>query len=337
MSGDDKTNSPSIEAPQEEQGYKTVFGLPEEVYVRTAASGNYTPTIHELDELAMENKVTATENRILLFIKSKTVYFRNTHIKLKRKDIQTALGIPQANVYNSVKSLVQKGYLLEKALPDNYFYYGLNPQYFKGIIVLRSVSEVGYRINRQDKLDKGLICYSKKPYNLYQKAIDLIANCYSETDPNARDYKGFFALKYILLKYISLNGLSDQKARMVTGIFDTLSNPEYMLKKFSQLMHDHPRSLNGMFQEIDRANREGTNGFGLGRLIKDPITHIVNSWPSMKNEWMRSLPLHTMDMSEEAIRRRSTHFEALQACYQKKNVIPFKKKKSPIQIQSGSE
>jgi hypothetical protein len=314
----------SDQKPQEGYTFKTPFGLKEEVFMRTVAKGNYSPVIHEFEDLILRKVVTYNEYRILVFIKSKTVNFRNTHVRLRRKDIQGQLGMTQAKTYLALKSLVEKKLILEKADIDNYFFYALDPATFGGIIVLRSISEAPYRLNVAEKRQKGTLpkWNTKKELTQYQKGIDLMSNWYREDESIIRNYSGFDFLKYTLLKYILLNGISAGYSQETLKLLEGTQNPEFMIKQFSSLIQKNPSYSRGIIEELLRANRQGTDGQGRP-IQKNAVAYVITSWDTVRHHW-HNLD-HKIDMSPEAVLRRSQIFAVIQEYPIASNVIPLKK------------
>ncbi len=308
--------------------FTTPFGLKEGDFMRTVAKGNYTPAIHEFENLVIDKKVTFSEFRILTVIKAKTINFRNTHIRMRRKDIAKALKMDLGDAYRSIKTLYDKGYLLEKKDTDSYFFYAINPAVFGGTIILRSQSEVSYRLNVFEKKRMGIYKpngknpHGKSPQSLWEKSKEFMGKSHKEDEVMFRNYSGFEMLKYILLKYILLNGISAVKSQECLRLVEETRNPEFMIKQFSTLLQKQPANSRGIVEELLRANRDGTDGNG--RPIKtNAIAYIITCWDSVKHHW-QNLD-HKIDMSIEAVEMRKGMFELIQEYEIQSNVVQLKK------------
>ncbi len=303
--------------------FKTPFGILEEVYVRTAAKGRYTPTIHEFDDLVISNNLKPNEKRILFFIKKKTVNFWNTHVRMRRKDIQADLQLAKPQVLIAIRNLVESGYLLEKSDIDDYYFYGINPSKFPGIFILRSVNDHGHRINRNEKLSHGVIHRGMKKITTgYEKGTAWVLKSYPEDELTIRNLSAFETLKYILLKYTSLNSSSSIKAEKIFEICSKASNPEFLIKQFVQLMHKHPYTNRSIVEQIILAHHSGqdANGFPIRT---NAVSYVISCWDSLKVHWQ--MLDYKVDMSADVILKRNEAYECIMDYPIENNVIEFKR------------
>ncbi len=307
-----------------EFSFITPFGFKEEVFMRSVAKGNYTPTVHEIEDLIINKKVTFNEARVLYFIKSKTVDFRNTHVRLKRKDIAIGLKLDQGDTYRAIKSLTKQQYLLEKEDSENYFFYALHPVTFGGIIVLRSKAEVASRLNVSEKRRLGISpkSHGKTPLSVWEKAIEVMGKHHREDESIIRNYSGFEMLKYTLLKYILLNGISAGKSQEIVKLLEGTQNPEYMIKQFTCLFQKHPSSSRGIVEEFLRAHREGTDANGHA-IKKNAAAYLIASWDQVKHHW-QNLD-HHIDMDVQSVANRKEIFDLIQSYPIKDNVVSMKR------------
>jgi hypothetical protein len=303
--------------------FKTPFGILEEEFVRTVAKGNYSPVVHELDQLILQGKLTYNELKVLYYIKSKTIDFRNTHIRLRRKDIASALKIDPSNNFKAIKSLVLEKYILEKEDQDSYFYYALNPKIFGGTIVLRSTSEASRRLNTNEKRRLGIKTNGNKPRILWQKAKDLMVKYHKEDLEMLEKTDAYAALKYTLIKYTLLNGLSALAGERIFQILDQANNPEYLIKQFVSLMETQPDHVLGMSKELIRAYTENTDCNN--RPIKtNAATYFITCWDNEAKKHWQSL-VFKQDHSPEMVAKRKEYFEVIMDYPITSNVVSFKK------------
>jgi hypothetical protein len=292
--------------------FSSRLGIPEEAFVRTSKTGRYTPTIHEMDDLLVNGEISYNEARILTFIKLKTVAFRNTDIRLKRKDLQDSLKITQCRLNHAIRSLIDKKYLIEKEDKDHYYFYGLNPITFGGVIVLRSDTESVYRINRsrkplsilngvsRRKSDPG---YIKKIASWYQKDIEEISKWYRETDLSTRIDSPISALKYTLIKYNLINGLSASRNDLITNLLEGIVAPEHGIKGLVALIQKNPVDSKAITEEMLRAHRTNVDWVTQKPLLGDALTYILIRWDQVKHHYMTNFS-HKIDLSPEAVALR---------------------------------
>lgn len=308
---------------EKEKRFKTPLGFSEEEFVRTVAKGNYVPTIHEFDELVIEKKVTFNEFRVLCVIKTKTINFRNTHTRQRRKDIAKVLHMDLGDASRAIKSLVAKGFILEKEDCDSYYYYAINPVKFHGVIILRSASEAGYRLNVTEKKRLGVYKpHGKSPKSLWEKAKDFMGKSHKEDELIIRNYNDFEMLKYTLLKYILLNGVSTLRSQECIRILEETQNPEFMMKQFAALLQKNPNLSGGLVEEFLRANRDGTDGQGRP-IHKNAAAYIITGWDAVKHHY-QNFP-HKIDQSPEAVQMRKAIADLIQEYPIASNVVPFSK------------
>jgi len=286
--------------------FMTRLGIEEVKFVRTAKKGNYTPTIHEIDHLIIEGKITPNELKVLTFIKLKTISFRNTETRLKRKDIQEKLQMNKRMLREAIHGLIEKRYLLEVADKDDYYFYGLNPDTFDGLIVLRSEAESLYRLNRNLKPIEFLNSQRSKkdPSKGSEKYPQWVLKVSSwgpfktpETQSIIRNYSAFEMLKYTLLKYIYLNGFSEARGQTILEIVSEIKNPEYLIKQLVALIQSSPTSGKGVTEELIRAHTHKTDAHN--RPIKtNALMYLVTCWGDVKRCYDSCIHFN-LDQSEE--------------------------------------
>jgi hypothetical protein len=315
----------SDQKSQEGCSFNSPFGLKEEDFVRTVAQGKYTPTAHEFEDLILEKKVTFNEFRVLIYIKTKTINFWKTHTRLRRKDIAAALELDRGDTFKAIKSLVGKGYILEKEHMDSYYFYGINPQKFNGVIIMRSKTEAKHRLNVVEKKRLGIYepkASGKNPLVLWEKAINFVGKHHKEDEIIVRNYSAFQLLKYILLKYTLLNSISDARAIKILEILEATTNADFMIKQFVALLQKQPMHAGAIVEELLRADREKKDG--QGRSIRtNAVAYLITGWDGIKHHYQSFH--HKMNMSEEAIQRRKEIAELIAEYPIETNVILLKK------------
>ncbi len=305
--------------------YKTRLGLNEEDYVRAVAKGNYTPSIQEIDDLIIDGKIKLNEAKLLLLIKKKTIAFRNTEVRARRKDLFGELKMAKPKFYAALESLVSQNYLIEQKDQDDYYFYSINPFTFGGTIVLRSVQEASHRINVNEKKRKGTylgpVRSTKKGPERYQKGTDWVTKRYPEEGSNIQNYSGFQTLKYIVLKYIYKNMLSHAKGEFLLKLAEETKQPEWTLIQFASLLDQYPLDGRALFEELMRAYRERTDAHGRV-LVSHPIAYLASTWSGVRFHYQNID--HRLDMSPEAIQDRKDHFEIIRAYPLENNVVSLK-------------
>lgn len=303
------------------QNFKTPFGINEEVFVRTAKQGDYTPLVHEVDRSIIQNELSLYEIRVVFYIKSKCVDFRNTHFRSKRKTIQESLGISKCKLFETLRSLIAKEYILEKLDEDNYYFYAIHPRLSP--IVLRSVKEATYRVNRQYKSKEQLISVTQKVTEWYLKGNEVLPKRYPEDKLTIQNYTPFETLKYILLKYILLNKHSLERGHKILQILEESKGPIFLIQGLTRIMQKSAHSSRAILEEILRASRERTNVQKFA-LTCDPAFYAISQWEAIKREWERID--HKWDEDELSVQIRQELYELIQSYPSKENVIPFQRK-----------
>jgi hypothetical protein len=315
--------------------FKTPFGILEEVYVRVAAQGKYNPVVQEFLNLILEGLVTYNELKILHHIHKHTIAFRNTHKSFRRKDIYQVLKIDKKEFYRSKDSLIKKGYLLEIGDKEDYYFYGLNPFKFNGLIVLKSKKSASEIINRETKRKLGLIHTGGKipskdgnlPQKVWENPKTLVGKYHPEDVLSLDNHSDFENLKYISIKYILLNQLSAVQAGKTLNIISEAGNPAYLLLEIIKLLQKQPSNSKGILSELDRAHREGTDCNGHPLKTNAPA-YLIKCWDTMAKRHWQSL-VHNVDMSEETTNRRLEWFQLIMTYpLSASNVIPLSVAKS---------
>jgi hypothetical protein len=316
----------------------TRLGIDEEVYVRTSKKGRYHICVTELEELILNDELTRNDLKLLYYIKSRTINFRNTELKIKRKDLQEALGITRSRFMDSLKRLTEKEYLIEKPDKDHYYLYGLNPYKFDGLIVLRSPADSVTKINRALKPAELLATYAKKKaadkdkeclaarLEWCQKAsalvskwdsnecIKLIENMYQidrknvsfwdiKMDLSDGNYSPSEILKYTLLKYTYLNSLSAPRGQKILEILEGIPNPEYGIKQLVALIHQRPYRIGAITEELLRAHREKQHAI-TKQTIRNELIYIVSEWDAVKSAYAQYQDTK-IDMTPELVEFRN--------------------------------
>jgi hypothetical protein len=293
-----------------EPKFTTPFGILEEIFMRPVSKGDYTPTVNQFQKLLIDNEINHTQTRVLFFIKSKTIDFRDTHCRMKRRDIAASLNLDQANTFKAIKSLIEKSLLLEKKDSDNYYFYALNPVTFGGVIVLRNQSEVYHRINSREKQRLGIYgkSHGKNTSGLWQKAKAFMVKYHNEEILSIENHSAFEILKYIILKYIYQNSLSDLTANLIFKIAEESPHPASLLLQLVDLMHAQPMHGRGMIEELKRAYTLKTDCYN--RPIKtNPIVYLVSCWDQAKIHWQNIQ--HNLDCTDQAKALRHELYEVI--------------------------
>jgi predicted transcriptional regulator len=275
----EKPNNPPENNPND-QSYN-IFGFKEEVFMRTSRAGKYTPTVDEIRDTILDNKLTLNEIRILLYIQKNTVSFRKTHFKTTRQKIQEALNIVQPKISIAIRNLLKNGYILEVKDKSDYgsYYYALHPQTFNGVIVLRSVHEVPYKINRESKgyTKKVYGDYTKKVSGLYQKGNDFIPKRYKEITGITEITDTYKLLQYILLQYILLHSISDARVVDLKLMTEEVRNPIKTMKNMMWLLINNTSYVKYIVQQIFEINEHKT-GFNKRPLMTHAMDYVCANW-----------------------------------------------------------
>lgn len=311
-----------------------IFGIKEEEFVRPAYKGNYTPTVDQLKDLFLDNKISHNEARILFYIEKHTVRFRKTHFKINRKKIQEDLGIVQPKVSSTIKSLKEKNYILEAPVENEKgcYYYCLNPKQFEGVIVLRSIKEI-YKVNKDSKNFITKKEYTKRVWALYQKGMGLIPKWYKETLQPHEIKNDFDLLQYIVLQYIYLHSISDAKESQIIKIqqiIDEEKKPLNALKKFAELVFEEDASnLRDLINELFRSHESRVDAVWKKDIKYSVIGSLSVCWPSLRKSFMvykRNQPIQIDIEKQTAINQIKELYQSyLDIIQPKAEVIELKK------------
>lgn len=277
--------------------------MKEEGFVRTAKIGKYTPMVDEIRDTIIDNNLTLNETRLLLYIHKNTVSFRKTHFKTTREKIQKDLNIVQPKVSIAIRNLLKNNYILEVKNKEERgtYYYALNPKTFNGVIVLRSLEEAPYKLDREEKGYTKMVLgdYTKKVSVLYQKGMSFIPKGYTETMGLTEIIDDFRLLQYILLQYILLHSICDAKVVELKMMTEEVKNPKKTVKNLIWLLLKNPNHVKFIIQQIFEVN-EHKIGFNKRALITHPIDYICANWEKrLKPHWQNTKEF--IDDSEESV------------------------------------
>lgn len=300
--------------------------------MRAQKEGNYTSAVvNEFLHLVISGLVTLNELKVLDFVYKHTICFKNTEKRFKRKTIYEALGMKRPQFYIAKDSLMKKGYLLEKIDEDDYYWYGLSPFKFNGLIVLNSKADAFETLNREQKFKDGYLKkhakHDPKSMNFRRQAYDFHKDYVLKSD--AEDYLSIETytdsqiLNQIFQMYISLNGLSALAAGKAIEIFLETNNPTYYLLEFIKLMQSQPQNARGLMEELKRAHNSKTDSANQPLRIA-PGMYVVKCWNTHAKQHWHNLH-HDIDMSEEAVKERLQCFQILMTYPLADNVVAFKK------------